>query len=1250
MDAVYTYFKRTILFLATALLMVVPGRAQTPSFVMNGAGVANLTIATYTNQAVFVTVASSMAGTTEIAFTATAAYSSGDQAWLSAWPAQSSHVSGTTPTTLTFQISYSGPLVQHPAVITLHANDSSGAADATITVTYPSGGGGGGTITATPSSVTLYAAANGTATPATVALNGNVGINFSVLSSVTSPPSGTWLGAALTAGYGLTTPSSLTISANAYGLSNGYTYYGTVTITPANGAASTPIYVTLVVASGGSGNLTANPSYFSWSYTTNSGAFPSPQSVALTSAIGQTQYTASVDSSSPWLEANGSYPSTSGYISSGITVGPNPTYINSLASGSYTGYVHVYDLNGNPALITVYLSVNGGSTGAITWSPNPVTITAAAGGSQQQLQVNLSSATAGTFTASMSGTGLSVSGVSTTSTTPAAGYVIVYGNPFGLSSNTYSGSLYVTLTPISGSTVSQTISVTFTVGSSSIIPTSGIVAPTSLTFAYQTGTAASSLALPLQNIVITGTETFSVSAPTYASGQTGGWLAAAPSSTTGPATIWVSVSPTGLAANTTPYTATLSVTPAGAAPVNISVSFLVTASPVLIAYPGSLNFDYTAGGTPPNWTVWLNASDNSAMPLTVTTTTNWLTVGTPGGPATNTSVSVQGNNLSSLGNGIYNGSVTVTATGAVNSPVNVPVVLTVTGSTVTGGGLTLGNLSTFYATQGGGAPASQILSVGASTTTSYTANASSNGNWLSISPSGNLSTASNPSLTVSVVNQSGLTAAGSPYYGTITLASNGITQQVQVTLVLTSGGGGGTGNVTVSTGALSFTYTVGGNAPAPQTLQVTSAQGSAGVLFTIQSSASWLSPGVSNGSTLLTPETFAVSLVIPINLTPSSIPYTATITITPNGGTVVTIPVTLLVQAAATVTAPTTPLSFTYQAGGADPSPQTVSVSGGGQSLGFTAQVTAGSNWLSVSPASGTTPATGTATLTVTATPLEANLGVGSYIGTLLVSGTGTGTGSTSINVTLTVTAPLPTINSVVNAASFLKGAVSPGEIATLFGTSMGPAAAAYATVDPSTGKLATTIGGVQVFFSGTAAPMLYASATQISVIVPYEMARVASPQVWVKYVGQTSNAYQLTSATTAPGLFTQNASGSGPGAILNQNFSLNGPGNPAAKGSIVMVYMTGEGQTSPQGVTGAITIPNLPPPQVTPAPLLQVSVLINGQPALWTYAGEAPGLAAGLMQLNVQIPPTAQSGVPNSITVSIGPNMSQTGVTVSVQ
>ena len=241
-------------------------------------------------------------------------------------------------------------------------------------------------------------------------------------------------------------------------------------------------------------------------------------------------------------------------------------------------------------------------------------------------------------------------------------------------------------------------------------------------------------------------------------------------------------------------------------------------------------------------------------------------------------------------------------------------------------------------------------------------------------------------------------------------------------------------------------------------------------------------------------------------------------------------------------------------------------------------------------------------------------------------------------------------MNAVVNAASYIGGSVSPGELVTIFSTNIGSAAAASATTDPSTGKRATTIGGVQVLFNGTAAaPMIYASSTQVSAVVPYEMAPVASPSVWIKYAGQTSNAYQLTSTTTAPGLFTQNASRSGPGAILNQDNSVNGPGNPAAEGSIVQVYLTGEGQTSPPGVTGAITTATLPPPQVTPAPLLSIGVLINGQPALYVYAGEAPGLVTGMMQLNVQIPANAPSG-DLQILVSIGGNTSQNGVTVSVR
>ena len=244
---------------------------------------------------------------------------------------------------------------------------------------------------------------------------------------------------------------------------------------------------------------------------------------------------------------------------------------------------------------------------------------------------------------------------------------------------------------------------------------------------------------------------------------------------------------------------------------------------------------------------------------------------------------------------------------------------------------------------------------------------------------------------------------------------------------------------------------------------------------------------------------------------------------------------------------------------------------------------------------------------------------------------------------------PLPAVKSVVNAASYISGPVSPGELVTIFGTGIGPVTAAGVTTDQATGRLATNIGGVQVLFNGTPAPMIYASGTQVSAVVPYEMASVANPSVWINFAGQTSNAYRLSVTAAAPGLFAQNASGSGPGSILNQDNSLNGPGHAAAKGSIVQVYMTGEGQTTPQGVTGKITTATLPPPQVTPAPVQPISVLIGGQPANYAYAGEAPGFVAGLMQLNVQIPANAPSGA-LPIQMSIGGNMSQSGITMEVQ
>jgi uncharacterized protein (TIGR03437 family) len=251
--------------------------------------------------------------------------------------------------------------------------------------------------------------------------------------------------------------------------------------------------------------------------------------------------------------------------------------------------------------------------------------------------------------------------------------------------------------------------------------------------------------------------------------------------------------------------------------------------------------------------------------------------------------------------------------------------------------------------------------------------------------------------------------------------------------------------------------------------------------------------------------------------------------------------------------------------------------------------------------------------------------------------------------VVTAASAALPTIAAVVNSASYATGAVSPGEMITIGGTNLGPASPAYLTFD-SNGNVATSIGGVTVSIGGTLAPLVYVSSGQINAVVPYEVSGLIAPNVIVNYLGVGSNGYGLQTVAAAPGIFTQSSSGSGAGTILNQDYTVNGPGNPAARGSSITIYMTGEGQTNPTGVDGWVTVANTRGAgPVTPAPLLQVSALIGGVSALVEFAGEAPGVVSGVLQVNVQVPANAPTGdVP--IVVSVGASGSQPGVTVSVQ
>jgi uncharacterized protein (TIGR03437 family) len=237
---------------------------------------------------------------------------------------------------------------------------------------------------------------------------------------------------------------------------------------------------------------------------------------------------------------------------------------------------------------------------------------------------------------------------------------------------------------------------------------------------------------------------------------------------------------------------------------------------------------------------------------------------------------------------------------------------------------------------------------------------------------------------------------------------------------------------------------------------------------------------------------------------------------------------------------------------------------------------------------------------------------------------------------------------AILNAASYQSTPLSPGEIIVIFGLNIGPPALTGLQLDAA-GNISSTLAGTRVLFDGNPSPIVYTSQNQIAVIVPYAVAGKQTTQVQVELNGQRTNAVAMAVGTTSPAFFTANASGQGPGAILNQDGKLNTPSNPAARGSVVVLFITGEGSTTPAGVDGKLATAPFP------KPIAPVSVRFGGPSGIVVagsdllYAGAAPGETAGVMQVNVKIPANAPTGnVP--LAVIIGDQVSADWVTIAIQ
>lgn len=299
-----------------------------------------------------------------------------------------------------------------------------------------------------------------------------------------------------------------------------------------------------------------------------------------------------------------------------------------------------------------------------------------------------------------------------------------------------------------------------------------------------------------------------------------------------------------------------------------------------------------------------------------------------------------------------------------------------------------------------------------------------------------------------------------------------------------------------------------------------------------------------------------------------------------------------------------------------------------------------GAAWVRLGNLSGITPAN----LDVTVDP--AGLPAGIHRASIVITSDEFGVPGQTIAVTLDLGGgPAPTISAggVVHAAN-AELPLSPGVLASVFGINFA-AAELSGAISPSTGLLERNLLGVEVLarrLDGTliaAAPLLFVGPGQANFQMPYETAGLARLRVSVRVNGVESAAETVDLSPTGPGLFVL---GGDQAAVLNQDFSQNTPGNPAARGTIILAYLSGAGLATPPTPTGA-------PAAASPLSVVNAaaSATIGGVNARVASLVLAPGFV-GLAQANIELGAGTPVGQ-HALVITVGGQASN-GALVSVE
>ncbi len=295
--------------------------------------------------------------------------------------------------------------------------------------------------------------------------------------------------------------------------------------------------------------------------------------------------------------------------------------------------------------------------------------------------------------------------------------------------------------------------------------------------------------------------------------------------------------------------------------------------------------------------------------------------------------------------------------------------------------------------------------------------------------------------------------------------------------------------------------------------------------------------------------------------------------------------------------------------------------------------------WLRVSPDTGSTPSDAEILVDPSGLP------PGTHTAGVIIRADEHGVPSKMIEVSVVLdpqtSAPRINVGGVVHAVNPTLR-LSAGGLASLFGLRLAPGTQAAEFVD---GKLPRELLGVEVRVydpNGSViyrAPLLYVSPEQINFQMPFEVAALGSVRITVSVNGVESPPEGVTLVPSGPGLFVLMG---GRAAVLNQDFSLNTPAQPAARGSIVMAFLTGAGPANPAIESGAAAAADPVSFVALPA-----SATIGGVEARVIAVVMAAGYV-GLVQANIEIPAGLQPGE-YELRIQIGDQVSNGGV-ISVE